>query len=336
MINMIQRVFWAQFPAWARPKNAVFRYVRQQQNVNRGALWRWLRRVSSLAILAGLVTLSYAAAQNNTPILMESPTNYLVFDVLYFPLVVIQGSLLLFVALFSVGGAISADQQRGTWDTFKVTSHGAELMVRARWAALFFQTRWILALLIGARLLFIGLMLVDLTKNEGDYLELYTFGITPDISLEAAVLLLAAFMAAVLLQIAVVMGLNAALGLLIAVVVHSRNMRALTYGVVVVVEWSVWGWALRAGKRLLDGDPAALVAHNIPAAERWIRLFGMGVVGDQGLRLMDLETYLQAWADVPYGVMIGLALLAAVLVQVMITNGLLILAGRWAARPGRE
>jgi hypothetical protein len=128
-------------------------------------------------------------------------------------------------------------------------------VIRARWAAVFYQLRWFLVLLVGARVVFVGLMLFDVTDYQGYHLDLYIIGITPHISLEVAVLLLAAFMAAAILEIVVLIGLNAALGLLIAVAVENRNVRMLVYAFALLVEGSIWGWAIRAGKRVLEGDP---------------------------------------------------------------------------------
>jgi hypothetical protein len=335
MIDTIQRVLWTQLPAWARPTNAVFRYVRQQQHVNRGWVWRWVRWMGSLAIAAGLLMFSLVAAESGEPILIARSTEWTAFNVLYFPLVVVQG-LALLIALYAVGGAITAEQRRGTWEAFKITSHGANLVIRARWAALFYQLRWFLVVLVGARLMFTGLMLIDLTDYQGYHLDLYIIGITPDVSLEVAVLLLAAFMAAALLQIVVLIGLNAALGLLIAVAVENRNARMLAYTVVLIAEWGIWYWSMGAGKSVLDSDPTTLATGTRSMTVRWFDLLAMGTFGDQGLRFMDLRTYLQTWADVEYGVLIGAVLLASVFVQVALTNGVLILAGRLASRPGNE
>ncbi len=335
MISTLQQVLWTQFPDWARPTNAVYRYVRQQQHIHHGRLWRWIRWAGSLAILAGLMTLSVVAVQNDAPLLINPPTEWTIYNMLYFPLVVVQG-LTLLIALFSVGGAVSAEQRRGTWEAFKITSHGAELVIRARWAAVFYQLRWFLLLLIGARVLLTGLMLIDVTDYQGYHLDLYIIGITPDVSLEVAVLLLAAFMAAALLQVVVLVGLNAALGLLIAVAIENRNARMLVFLFAAVVEGGIWFWAMRAGGYVLDNNPLTLTASDVSVTGRWIRVFTMGVFGDQGLRLMDLRTHLQTWADVEYGVLIGGALLVSVFVLVMITNAMLIVAGRLAAYPDRK
>jgi hypothetical protein len=71
-------------------------------------------------------------------------------------------------------------------------------------------------------------------------------------------------------------------------------------------------------------------------AARWMDLMLMGALGDQSLRFMDLRTFLQTWADVHYGVLVGGALLVAVLAQVGLTNALIDVAARRASRPRRE
>jgi hypothetical protein len=335
MLTRAQRTFYAQLPAWAQPENAVLRYMLQRGQFQRH---RGLRRVAWLGgavVMLALLALSWGALGAGDPLLMRDPAASRLYTALYFPLLVLQ-FVALMVALLAVSGTVAGERQRGTWEAFLITSHGAELVMRARWAAVFYQMRWLLALLLIPRVMFAGRMLADLTEHNGYQLDLYLSGITPQVPLEIGVIMLAALMTAALLQVLVLVGLNAAVGLLISALFDRRGATLLARLLVFLVEVAVFGLALRAGHTVLDGDPLALAAGDGSMAARWMDLMLMGALGDQSLRFMDLRTFLQTWADVHYGVLVGGALLVAVLAQVGLTNALIDVAARRASRPRRE
>lgn len=96
-----------------------------------------------------------------------------------------------------------------------------------------------------------------------------------------------------------------------------------------------FGAALFVGWIVLNGDPWAPGYATMSMGERWTSLLLMAVGGDQGLRFMNLQTAFRAWNDVEYGALLGVAILAVVVAELMLVQGL----ARWAAyragRPGR-
>ncbi len=211
-MSRLKRFLSAQRPDWAEHGHAVQRYTRGQPG---GRHHRIVRVMAICGAALALLLMGVLARMVDAPLSRNEAHLYTFYAVLYFPLLLIQ-FLALMVAIQIAFGAIVVEQQRGTWETFKITSHGAELFVRARWRSILDQLRIALTLVIGARLIFAVFMLVDVTREHGTYLDLYRSGITPAVPLEGAVLLLAALITAALLQFPVLLGLNAAIGLLIA------------------------------------------------------------------------------------------------------------------------
>src|SRR5207247_711501 len=69
--------------------------------------------------------------------------------------------------------------QHGTWDTLKVTTDGAILTMKTRWAVVFYRLRWLLVILLLTRVVFIVGALIDLSSFQGRYLDLLLSGTTP-------------------------------------------------------------------------------------------------------------------------------------------------------------
>lgn len=328
----LQHTLYAQLPAWARPDHPVMRYARGQP-MRRSR--RWLLALLIVLSACGVVTISLIAYEAGDPLGIGDTHNWALFSVLYFPLLVLQ-FFTLTLAILVASTAISTEQQRGTWEDFKITSHGAELVMRARWAAVLYQLRVPLVVLTITRVIFAVLMLVDVTQYEGYHLDMYLYGITPDMPLEVAILLLAALMTALLLQVLVLAGLNAAVGLFLASVFHNRMTLLTVRFIALITEIVILALALRAGWHVLDDNPMSPATEQPSNTVEWATLVLMGTLGDQGLRFMDLETHLQTWADVNYAVLIGGVLLVAVIVEIGLIRLLLTLAARRASRPLRE
>src|SRR5260221_13429919 len=123
-----------QLPDFARPTHPVMRYVLlggHHPSV-RARIIRWLL---GTIVVGALVTFGLQIATNfgKTTLDSTSPLDRL-FLILYWPIVAIQLLMRLF-ALGSTSGIIAAEMQRGTWDTLKVTTGGAILAMKTRWAA---------------------------------------------------------------------------------------------------------------------------------------------------------------------------------------------------------
>ena len=330
----ISQALLAPLPEWARPSNPMLRFVLQgiQQ---RGTVLRWLLRIGIVLMLLSLLAISFWFYDDNNPLGMADAVDSAVFTVLYLPLVALQAVALL-LAFFVTANRVGLERQRGRWEALKITSHGAEMVVRAQWAATFYQLRWLLVLLLVPRLLFTGLLLIDLGDNQGYTLDLYVTGITPDVPLEVAILLLAALMTVALMQIPVLVGLNSAIGLLLAVSTNNRTLALIVRVVVVLAEMALVALALGAGQDVLD---RTLWTYAFPAADTtgdWFKLLFFGALGDQSLRFMNLGTFLRTWSDVDYAVTLGGALLAILGIEVVLTNRLLVIATRRASRPSGD
>ena len=318
-------------PDWARPDHPAVRYFRRGRAVPLRRRQRALRLSAGVGVALVLIAIGTVLVGNDSLPGMAGQRHSQVYAVLYYPLLIGQ-YVALMGGLIVVSNTLVEERRRGTWDDVRTTSHGAETFIWARWAALFYQMRPLLIALLVPRVVFAGLMLADLTHHQGHTLDFYLMGVTPELPPAAGVILLAALLTAVLLQLPVLLGLNAAIGLVIAATAVRGGAALLARVLVLAAEIAIFGLALTGGLRMLDAEMSGTTSQQMSTGAHWLRLLALGVWGDQGLRFMDLRTILQTWPDVDYGVLLGAALLAALVIEIALTNGLLRLAARRAAR----
>ncbi len=330
---MIHRLY-AQLPHWARPTHPVLRTMLTHDVRSRTPAQRLLIRLVALVVVIGLLIASAAIVDQGNPIMMRETTRYPLFTLLYFPLVMLQYFGLLIGTLLTTQ-TISAEVQRDTWQTLKLTSHGAAIVFRARWAAVFYQLRWLLGGIIVWRIIFAGTMILDATGEQGHLIDLYAQGITPAVSVEAAILLLAAQIVYALLAVPVLLGCYAAVGLLLAALIRHRAILNVARIGLVIGQFVLLIVGLNSGSLVLEADPFGSALREMSMTARWTNLFTLGVIGDQGLYSMDLTTTLRTWTDVHYAVLLGAALLGALIVQIVLTESMIRLAAWRAARPDR-
>lgn len=328
-LETMQQRLYTQLPGWMRPSHPVVRYILLREGRRLGRAGRWFVRVAGVVGGVTLLAASYEAYTARAELGPIGQVDSGLFATLYIPLVLLQ-IFTITLALVMSYGLLAREQQRGTWDLLKVTSHGAEMAIRARWAAVFYQLRWPLILILLSRLWFAGQMLAGLTDYEGRHLDLYTSGITPEVSLEAGILLLAAFMTAALLQPLVMVAHNAALGLYLSSFSRKTQIAWLVRTLTLIMQVGMFSAALVISDQFwrasLDADRGG-----------WAPILTfVATVGDQSLRLMDLPSLFRVWADVDYGVLMGAALCGIMLLQATITMLMLWLAARRAGRAGRE
>ncbi|MBN1679818.1 MAG: hypothetical protein JW966_05970 [Anaerolineae bacterium] len=324
----VQQVITGQVPDWARPDNPVLRYTLQRYDRRITWVMRWSGRLVGMAAFGMLLAISYARYEAGSPLGVSRDIGSAVFAILYFPLLALQYVAVL-TALVWTSNTVILEQRRAGWELVKVTSRGAAMSTRSWWVALFYRMRWMLAAIVLARVFFAGWMLVDLTRYQGRYLDLYITGITPAVSVEAAIVLLAMYVTAALLLPVVLVGLNAALGLFLSSFVNNRLLAPLLRVMIVLFETGVFGTAL-----LINDLDVRLSWYTADARSFGDHVFAV-LAGDFGLELMDLETLFRTWADTEYGVLLGAAALAAVIGMIVLTNALIMAAGWRAGRPGR-
>lgn len=323
-----------QVPPWARLTHPVLRTVLQRERRRHTRAARAL--ALSIGVLMALIVLYFGvdAYQRDLSLGVSGQGESPVFSVLYVFLLLFQLFAQL-AALLLASSFLASERKREAWELVKITSHGAEFSVWARWAAVMYRLRWILAALWMPRLFFAGTMLHSLTGYRGHQLDLAIEGVTPAISIPAAIGLLAAGMVAVLLQPLVAVALNASAGLAIVSLAGSGRVYQIARGGALAAQVIMFGVALSAGWLVLNGDPWSLGYDVMSMPERWASLLFLGVAGDQGLRFMNLPTVFRAWIDVDYGVMLGAALLVLVIVELAAAHGLARWAGYRAGRPAR-
>ncbi len=332
--DMLLKTSQGYLPDWARPDNPVLRALLLRAVRGRTRAQRWLLRVVALMIAGGLLFVGGIGAMLDQPLLLSEPLTYPAFTVLYFPLVMLQYVAGLLALLLTVQ-AISAELDRGAWDHVLLTSHGAALVFRARWAAVFYQLRWLLIALVIPRVVAVALLIRDTARYEGQVIDQHVLGITPGVSAGGAVLLLAAQVTAALLIVPVGIGLCAAVGLALAAVVRQKTILGILYMAIPLLLLAGLIVGLSAGARVLDRDPLTSAYWTRSSAVHRADLFAHHLFGDLGLRGLDLNTTLRTWVDVDYGILTGAVLLGAVLIAVFVTDALVRFAAWYASRPSR-
>lgn len=320
---MIQR----QLPAWARRDHPAVRYILGPVNAAISASMR-VNRVLSYTIillLMGLVGVLLGTDFLRTD-LLEQPTSRALMSVIFWPVFAAQ-IIVRLAALSMTIGVVGEEVRRQTWDSLRTTASGAGLAIRARWGAvIFYRLRGLMVVLWGARLLLIAALLYDLTAFSGEYLDNLTAGITPGLPVMVAVLLLALTMTASMLLPITGAGFDAALGLFVSTLLRQRVYILLVQ--IAISALYVGGIVFLLLVAPPFRDPRAL---DFTGLGLWLLLLGFAAVGDWGLSLLWLGYYAeQIWADVPYGIFIGLGLMAVIFVQTLLIDGLLALTVRRA------
>lgn len=326
MTQFLQR----QLPPYARLDHPVLRQTLGQDREKRRRRTPYLRvflaaLLVALMIAAGVVVGSEFFAID----LLQQPVSQALSAVIFWPVFVAQIVMRL-TALGMTIGTVGEEKRRQTWDSLRVTSNGAGLALQARWSAVvFYRLRPGILLVMAARVLLIAALLFDVTAFSGDYLGYLTGDITPTVNVPVAVIMLTLALTATLLLPISGTGFDAALGLLLSTFVQRRiyvvlaqiTLSALRVAVVIALLIAVLDFR---SDTLLTGttDPGL-----------WLLIFAFSAVGDWGLSLLYLGFFgANVWANVPFGILIGPALLVFVIVQALLIDGMMWLAVRRADR----
>ncbi|MCI0712851.1 MAG: hypothetical protein L0154_22030 [Chloroflexi bacterium] len=319
---MLSRLWFSQFPEWARPEHPIMRSIL-------GGIPESQRRRRLL--LAGLVIVGLFAVAVYAYVTTDA---LVVRDLLYYPLVFAQ-VVAVIVGLTLTSNAVATEEQRGTWDTLKLTLVGVPLTLRARWIAVFHQLRWLLGAIIIGRIVYLGLLLSDITEFQGRALDLYISGISPEVSLDVAILIMVAFMTAFVMQPVVAVAVSAAIGVILSVTVRSRAMVFILMLLVIGIYLAlVFVGVTFANEQILERTQS-LTQQDFSDTQGWGSLMLMALAGDMGIKLTELETQGQIWADFEYGIYFGAIYLAVVVIAGSIANALVVISAKRAAKPTR-
>ena len=326
---MIERVF-GQLPPWMRPRNPILRYSLGFRATEQHTRHRYRRLAVFILLLILLVASGYligSALSDESP--LDKPVSQMLFETLFWPTFIVQ----VFLQIIAMGltiNTVAEEKRRQTWDSVKTTAEGAALAMRARWSAvIFYRIRPFLIIILLVRVILIAGILIDLTAFRGEYLNYLTGSITPDIPQAAGVVLLALTMTSTLLLPITAVGFDASIGLLVSTFVQQRTYVVLVQITLTVARLATIAFLLVAVTQFREGA----LWPGTSGLITWLLLFGFAVVSDWGLSLLYLGYYgAVVWAEVPYGIMLGVAMLTFVLVQAVLTDGIMALAIRRAER----
>lgn len=325
MLNMMSKFGYQQLPSWAHPQHPIMKNVMGHGRAQgwRVFLVRFLFWLLGMTVAVGL---GYLIASRDN----QDPS---VRDVLYWPLVAGQIlAMVLGVAL--TANVVAIERQKQTWDSLKLSLTGVSLTLRARWISVYFRLWWLLAAITIGRLVYIGYFLQDMAAFQGRALDLYISGIDPEISLDGAVLLLTALLTAFILQPFIEVGLAAAIGIIVAVFTHTRSVVILGLLLLIGLRLAISISALLIGSSIFEASGGVtLDLYQMESVNAWYRLMLTSIEGDMGLKLMNLETLGQIWADVKNSVYIGGAMLLAVFVIGTIADVLVRFSAWRATKP---
>jgi hypothetical protein len=314
------RALFGPLPPWARTDHPLMRYTRPASPVSRRA--RLARAFAGVALLAVLVmAAALVATAGFTRPAGDNPAEGF-HAIAYFPLIAL-GLLSRTAAFFMTVSAVGDEARRQTWEPLRTTERGVSLLLRARWASIFYRLRGLLALNLGVRAVMLLILLWDLTAFQGRYIDLLLSGIVPDVPVPLGILLLAALMTAAMLLPLTHVGFDAALGLLVGTQARGRTTLGLTQFAFMAVRAAFTVGLLVIATRFFGGRFDGL---SDPAA--WAFLFLLAALADGGLAFLLLSRFGELWAVLPYGVFISGALLVFTLVQAFAADQVL----AWAAR----
>lgn len=325
---LLTRLFYSQLPIWARPTHPMMRYALGYRKLTlRDVLLRLLLAVLGVGLIVGA---GYFYTRETSD---SNTIHYREF--MFYPLVLGQ-VLAEILALALTVNSVALERQKGTWESLQVSLVGAATAIRTRWALAFYKLRWILVALVIGRLVYVGYLLDDMTEFEGRAIDVRIIGISPEVPLEVAVFLLTALITAAVLLPLVAVALDAAIGMVVATLTQRRAVGVLTSLVLVGGRLLVTGWALFLGEAILGPNGTKPEIVEMSTAEGWARTLYLTLQGDLGLRLLNLETLGNLWADLDNGIYLGGIVLAGTILMAMLANGLVLLAARRAGKPTRH
>ena len=193
---------------------------------------------------------------------------------------------------------------------------------------MYYRLRLLLGLVIFLRIILVLGILYDLTGFQGRYIDLLINNITPEISPLVGALLLAFLMTASLLLPLTAIGMQAAIGLLIAVNVQQRVYNVMAQVIIIVVRLFIIVGLTVATTQFINNQ---LILGDAPA---WLLTGAYAAIGDWGLRFLHVGFYSEIWATIPYAIFFGIALLVFTLGQSLVTEWILTLTIRRAERIG--
>ncbi len=342
---MLRRLY-AQLPVFARPDHPIMRYLllREGRRVSRSSA---VLRGLGIALVVAFVPIGgwlVATRFGTQPVEVDNRFDA-IYRSLYWALVVLQ-VLLRISAVNGTIGVIAAEERQQTWDTLKITTEGALLTMKARWAAVFYRLLPILIILMLARALFILIALYDLTTFQGKYIDILLGGTVPlgephlskdlaeSVGVTSGVIIAALGMTAALVAPFTALAFDASLGLLVGTIMRSRFASILGQLGLIFARLLITTWALWVGASALGLSPFVSGAASSSTAG-WLGAFFGVAEGDLGLTMLHFPYVGRMWADYNYGVFIGVAFLGYVLLQAALANWLVALAGRRAAQPER-
>ena len=311
-----------QLPEWARPDHPILRYEMSRNQGDKRRRNQFLL-ILLLGILLGSGGYLYA-----TRFLQEPAGTSLtdsIWRILFFPTLFVQ--IVLNIAALLLGAhSVSEERRRQTWDNLRATEVGAELTLRTRWVAVFYRLRGgILALLLVRVGLILGI-LYDLTAFRGDYLNMLTANIVPDVPIGVGVILLAISMTVGVLLPLTSIGLSAALGSIIAVVIKDRTYAATLQVILIALQLMIALGLLIATTQFVLGD------LELNDALALLLIGSFNAFADWGLIWLQLGSAGAVWKSIPFSVLLGVGLLLFTMVQAMITDGVLGYAVRLSER----
>ena len=312
-------------PAGARPRlrNPLLRYeLAKSQGRLAGA--GFALQFTALIALLGLAAALYAAfavgdAGNLPAQLWRS---------LYFPALALQ-MITLTLALTLGAAAVDAARSRKTWDKLRATETGAGLALRARWLGILYRLRAPIAVILLTRLLLALGALIELTAFGGHYVQMLSAEARPPLSdWRIGMVLIALSLTLSLAQPLAMIAAAAALGLFLSVTIVERVYSAVIQVALV---------ALVAAFVLVASAGAAEILQGrliMSEAAQFALVLAYSSYGDWGLLLAQLGSLGRVWGRVPAGAYIGVGMAALLLLQALITDGLMALAERISERRG--
>lgn len=307
-----------QLPAWARTDHPLMKgqVKRHRPQTRKARLWRAFVRVAMLYLFVAIGAGAYLVDTKflNQPI--GQTVSEAMIAVLFWPSFVMLVILSL-GALLTTTNVVGERVENRSWTNIRSTTHGAELTLRTAWLMVFWRLRYLLALIVLLRLVLIAGILYDLTSFQGRYLSLLINGITPEVPVILALVLLVFLMTTSLLLPFTGLGMDAALGIYIGTFVRHRISVVLFQFVLVGIRV-----AYVAGLYWLA---SGVLANTIKVSDpvSWGALALYGGLGDWGVSLLHLSSFGQIMATIPYSIFIGLALMIIALSQAIFADWIL-------------